>query len=57
VSVLVFVAASLLQVVVIGSKTFSEGMGEVYRVRDTRLDRIVAIKVLPAQLATDPQIR
>jgi dipeptidyl aminopeptidase/acylaminoacyl peptidase len=33
------------------------GMGEVYRVRDTRLDRVVAIKVLPAQLATDLQFR
>ena len=32
-------------------------MGEVYRARDTRLDRIVAIKVLPAALAADPQFR
>src|SRR5437764_3288510 len=33
------------------------GMGEVYRARDTRLDRSVAIKVLPAWLAVDPQFR
>ena len=33
------------------------GMGEVYRARDTRLDRSVAIKVLPADLSQDPERR
>jgi eukaryotic-like serine/threonine-protein kinase len=32
-------------------------MGEVYRARDTRLERTVAIKVLPADLSSDPDRR
>ena len=33
------------------------GMGEVYRARDTRLDRTVAVKVLPSHLASNPDLR
>ena len=33
------------------------GMGEVYMARDTRLERTVAVKILPGSLAADPERR
>ncbi len=33
------------------------GMGEVYKARDTRLDRMVAVTVLPQHVAADPEFK
>jgi len=46
---------ALLGVYEIVSALGAGGMGEVYRARDSRLERAVAIKVLPERLAADPQ--
>ena len=52
-----FAAGTLLGTYEITGLLGSGGMGEIYRGRDTRLDRPVALKVLPAALAADPRFR
>jgi serine/threonine protein kinase/Tol biopolymer transport system component len=41
----------------ISAEVGAGGMGEVYRARDTRLERTVAVKIIPAHLAEQPDLR
>ena len=41
----------------IASRIGAGGMGEVWKARDTRLDRSVAIKILPAELSQNAQLK
>src|SRR6516164_11287526 len=52
-----FSTGARLGVYEIGSPLGAGGMGEVYRARDPRLKRDIALKVLPETTAADPERR
>ena len=54
---MVLIAGSRLGPYEIQSPLGAGGMGEVYRALDTRLDRIVAVKILPSHLSEDPEAK
>src|ERR1017187_2648921 len=54
---MVFTSGTKLGAYEIQSALGAGGMGEVYRARDTRLDRTVAIKVLPKHLSANPEAK
>src|SRR5450756_239553 len=51
------VAGSRLGPYEILSRLGAGGMGEVWKARDTRLERTVAVKVLPEHLSSSPEVR
>ena len=55
-NLMAFPAETLLGPYKIISLIGAGGMGEVYRARDTKLDRDVAIKILPSAFAGDPGV-
>jgi len=50
-------AATQAHTIGVVRRVLIDWLGEVYRARDTRLDRTVAIKVLPAHVSSDPALR
>src|SRR6266542_1916489 len=54
---MVLAAGSRLGPYLIDAQLGAGGMGQVYRARDTRLDRLVAIKVIAPQITADPVAR
>ena len=56
-AILSLVAGNRLGPYEIVSPIGAGGMGEVWKARDTRLERTVAVKVLPQQLSASPEVR
>jgi serine/threonine protein kinase len=52
-----FLIGSKLSHYEILEKIGAGGMGEIYRARDTKLGRDIALKILPADMSNDPERR